>query len=299
MSFLSVRISHRILWSALFLLPALVLFALFFIYPLLFIAFSSLTEWNGVSSPQFVGISNYIDAFSSDNFQLATRNNIIWALALGFGQIAFALVVAMILARKPRGWGVLRTIYFLPSVISKIAIATMWTALYNAEFGAINKLLQFLGLDHWTRNWLGEIETALPSVIFQEVIYIGYFMVIILAGISTIPKSYYEAAQIDGANALQQEWHITLPLLRGVLLTASTLALAFGLRHFESTFLMTRGGPANQTVVLGILLYRDMGALNYGNANAIGMALVVIGGISIAVLRWIFGRRDQQSESSQ
>ena len=287
------------LWIGIFLVPILLLFGLFFLYPLIFVFAVSLTEWNGVSPPVFVGLRNYIDNFGADNFRLAVRNNLVWALALGGIQIGLALLVALILARRPRGWRLWRTIYFMPSVISKVAIASLWLALYNAEFGVINSILERIGLSGLTRNWLGEIETALPAIILQELVYIGYFMIIILAGTLAIPSTYYEAAEIDGANVWQQERFITLPLLRGILVTAIILATAFGLRHFEATFLMTRGGPANRTVVMGLLLYREWGALDYGHANAISATLVLLGGLLIAAIRWFFSRRADVGDATQ
>ncbi|MCG8481636.1 MAG: sugar ABC transporter permease, partial [Spirochaetales bacterium] len=175
----------------LFLAPVLLLFTLYFIYPLGFVFVTSTLEWNGISTPQFVGIRNFIDNVQDRTFQISLRNNFIWLLSLGFVQIGLATLVAMILARKPRGWRFFRTVYFLPNVISQVAIAMMWAALYNAEYGAINQFLELAGLEHLTRNWLGEIGTALPSILIQQVLYIGYFMIIVLASTMSIPESYY------------------------------------------------------------------------------------------------------------
>ncbi len=283
----------------LFLLPVLFLFTLFFIYPLIYVIITSFTEWNGISSMKFQWFKNYIVLFTSETFRISFRNNIIWALVLGFVQIPLAAGMAMILARRPRGWKTFRTVYFLPNVISQVALAMMWMAIYNAEFGMLNGLFESLGLEGWTHNWLGEYETAFPAVIFQQLFYIGYFMIVILASRMGIPDSFYEAAEIDGANIFQQEIHITIPMLRGILVTTMTLAMAFGMRHFESTFLMTNGGPAHQTSVMGILLYRDMGALRLGEANTIGTILIFSGGAVIALLRWVFGRNTSASDTSQ
>ena len=293
--------SFRLNWKGiiLFLLPILALYGTFFIYPLIYVFSISLTEWNGVGAPEFVGLQNYARNFQNQSFQLSLRNNFIWAFSLGFIQIFLAASVAMILSRQPRGWRVLRTVYFLPNVISKVAIAMLWLALYNAEFGAINAFLEAIGLEGWTRNWLGEVETALPAVILQELIYIGYFMIIILAGTMSVPASFYESAEIDGANVWQQERYITIPMIRGVLVTAMTLAIAFGLRHFEATFLMTRGGPANTTSVMALMLYRKLSALEYGVANSVGATLIAVGAVIIVFVRRFIGRRDAVAESMQ
>jgi raffinose/stachyose/melibiose transport system permease protein len=282
----------------LFLLPVMVLFVLYFVYPLGFVFVTSTLEWNGIRSPEFVGIQNYIENFQNATFRMSLRNNFIWLFALGFVQIGLAALVAILLARKPRGWRLLRTAYFLPNVISQVAIAMMWAALYNAEYGAINQFLELIGLENLTRNWLGEISTALPSILIQQVLYIGYFMIIILASTMSIPESFYEAAEIDGASVLQQELYITLPMLRDILITTMTLAMAYGLRHFEATFLLTNGGPANRTSVLGIQLYKRLSTLDYGTANAIGATLVLIGIIMIVTIRTL-GSRGAASDQVQ
>jgi raffinose/stachyose/melibiose transport system permease protein len=294
-----VRSGQQWVWILVFLLPALVLFAMYFVYPLGFVFVTSTLEWNGVAAPEFVGLRNYIDNFGSRSFQFSIRNNFIWLASLAIVQIGLAAAVAMILARQPRGWRFFRTVYFLPNVISQVAIAMMWAALYNAEYGAINQFLELVGLENLTRNWLGEIGTALPSILIQQVFYIGYFMIIILASTMSIPESYYQAAQIDGANVWQQEIHITLPMIRSILVTSMTLAAAYGLRHFEATFLLTDGGPAHRTSVLGIQLYRMTSALDYGHANAVGGTLVVLGLIVITLIRSTLGRRVAADEATQ
>ncbi len=283
----------------LFLLPVGLLYITFFIYPLAFVFITGLTEWNGIRAMEFVGLANFFDLFSNDTFRLSVRNNFIWAFSLAFIQVPLAATVAMILARKPKGWRFLRTVYFLPNVISQVAIAMMWMALYNAEYGILNQVLTAMGLESWTHNWLGEIGTALPAIITQQVVYIGYFMIIILAGTMSIPESFYEAAELDGAGVFKQEWYITLPMIRGILVTTMTLAVAYGLRHYEATYLMTNGGPANSTSVMGIMLYKQMGALKYGPANAIGSVLIIIGAAMIVLIRRLFGEREAAAEAMQ
>lgn len=289
--------SRTIFGVVVFLLPVLALYGAYFVYPLAYVFGTSLFETNGVTS-NFVGLANFAEDFADATFRVSVRNNFIWVVSLGFGQVGLALLVAMMLAHRPRGWRFLRTVYFLPNVISQVALAMMWAALYNAEYGAINQFLELIGLQEATRNWLGSLQTALPAVLMQQVFYIGYFMIILLAATMSIPTSLYEAAQIDGAGVLQQDWHITIPMIRDILVTAMTLAMAYGLRHFESTFLLTGGGPANITSVLGIQLYRRLGFLDYGGANTIGVVLIVLGVLLIVTIR-VLGRRTSAAEQVQ
>jgi len=283
----------------LFLVPVTILLVAYFVYPIIFVLILSFAEWNGIEPMTFVGFRNYVQLFSDAVFLTSVKNNIIWALSAALLQTPLALVLALILAREVKGWKFFRTVYFLPNVISLVALAMLWKAMYNPEFGVVNNLLQVIGLGHLARNWLGELGSALPATIFSYQIYVGYFMVIILAGAMGIPKSLYEAAEIDGANVWQQEVHITLPALRGVLVTAGTLAVAFALRQFETTFLMTAGGPANRTPVMGLYMYRRMAGFKYGAAAATGVLLIVLGVIVIAGLQRVFGKTDVAAETQQ
>lgn len=287
----------NLLGRTLFLLPVSVLFLAFFVYPFIFTVMTSFTTWRGIGSMKFNGISNYAKLISDPTFRKALLNNVVWALCQGFVQVPLAAIVAMILVRKPTGWRFLRTVYYLPNVISTVALAMVWVAMYNVT-GPVNVVLgKLFGV--MPRNWLGDPSTALGAVIFQTVIYIGYFMIVLLAAAMNIPKTLYEAAEIDGASTLQQEFRITLPMLRGSLVTTMTLAMAYGIRHFESTYLMTGGGPAYATTTMGIDLYLKMDALRYSEASTAGVFLILLGTVVISLLRKLFGKSDPMSEMAQ
>ena len=173
----------------------------------------------------------------------------------------------------------------------------MWVALYNPQYGAINAIYKLAG--GAPKNWLGDPSTALGSIIAMTVIYIGYFMIIILAAVMNIPKDLYEAAEIDGATKFQQELNITLPMARGTIVTCMTLAMAYGMRHYETTYLMTGGGPAYATNTMGIALYNKMDALRYGEASAAGIVLILLGSVVIVLLRRFLGRKDPMADQAQ
>jgi len=284
-------------WILLYLLPLALLFGAFFIFPLMFNVYTSLMKWKGGGEMSWNNFSNYGKLLGDDTFLLSMKNNLIWALSQGFIQIPLAMIIALILARNPKGWKLMRTVYFLPNVISTVAIAKVWVALYNPQYGAINGLLGFFGIPG--KNWLGNTDTALPAIIAMTVIYIGYFMIIILASIMNIPKELYEAAEIDGATTLQQELRITIPMIRGTLATSITLAMAYGMRHFETTYLMTGGGPAYSTSTMGIALFLKMDALRYGEASAAGIILIAMGSLVIVAIRRAIGKADPMTEAAQ
>ncbi len=276
----------------LFLIPALVIFTVFFIYPVISVVATSFTKWNGMSAPKFVAFNNYKILFSDPIFKLSIKNNIIWALCAGFIQVPMAALAALILASKPKGWKALRTIYFLPQVISGVALAMLWSSIYNSEYGVLNGLLKVLGLDHLCRNWLGDVKTAFPAVLIYWLLYLGYYMVIMLADIITIPESYYEAAEIDGATKIQSALRITIPLMRTSMMTCITLAMVYGLRQFEQVFTLTGGGPANKTSVLVIYLYQEMKNNAYGLSAAAGVVLIIVGTVVITLTRKLLSPKE-------
>ena len=227
-------------------------------------------------------------------------NNVIWALVAGFIQVPLAMLMAIILSRKPKGWKFFRTVYFFPQVISGIALATLWRAIYSADTGLLNGLLRSIGLGNLARDWLGTIETAFPAVLIYWIFYVGYYMVIMMADITTIDESYYEAATIDGATDFQQALYITIPLIKKTsLLTCVTLASVMGLRQFEQVYMLTNGGPANTTSTIVLYMYKKLQDSNYGMAAASAVILIIVGVIFIVCIRKIFEGRNEEAAAAK
>ena len=278
-----------------FLTPAIVLMIVFFVIPVIYVAVVSLMKWNGIAAPEFRNIRNYMLLFKDKAFIRSITNNVIWALVAGFIQVPLAMVMAIILSRKPKGWKFFRTVYFFPQVISGIALAMLWRAIYNAETGLLNGILNSIGLGHLSCDWLGGIKTAFPAVLIYWVFYVGYYMVIMMADITTIDSSYYEAATIDGATDFQQAIYITIPLIRRTsLLTCVTLASVMGLRQFEQVYMLTNGGPANTTSTIVLYMYKKLQDANYGVASASAVILIIIGVVFIVCIRKIFEGRNEE-----
>lgn len=276
--------------------PALVLMLVFFVLPVIYVIVISFMKWNGINTPAFVNLRNFMLLFRDKAFKRSVINNVIWALVAGFIQVPLAMIMAIILSRKPKGWKFFRTVYFFPQVISGIALATLWRAIYRADTGLLNALLNSVGLGHLAKDWLGTLSTAFPSVLIYWIFYVGYYMVIMMADITTIDDSYYEAATIDGATDFQQAIYITIPLIRKTsLLTCVTLASVMGLRQFEQVYMLTNGGPANSTSTIVLYMYKKLQDANYGMASASAVILIIIGVVFIVCIRKIFEGRNEEA----
>ena len=283
-----------------FMAPALIVMVLFFVIPVIYVVAVSFLKWNGISDPAFNNVKNFSLLLKDKSFSRSVINNVIWALVAGFIQVPLAMVMAIILSRKPKGWKFFRTVYFFPQVISGIALATLWRAIYNAEHGMLNGLLRAIGLGSLAKDWLGTIQTAFPAVLIYWVFYVGYYMVIMMADITTIDTSYYEAATIDGATDFQQAIYITIPLIKKTsLLTCVTLASVMGLRQFEQVYMLTNGQPANTTSTIVLYMYKKMQNANYGIASASAVILIIVGVIFIVCIRKLFEGRSETAAAAK
>ncbi len=278
-------------WKLLvFLLPAVVLFIAYFLYPLIYVIVMSFYKWDAFHPPEYRGFANYAALFKDLTFRRALGNNLTWAGVDMVVKVPLAMMMALILSKKIRGWKFFRTVYFLPQVISGIAMAAMWSAVYNLDYGLLNGVVKLFGGQ--PVNWLGNVKVAFICVIAYGLLYIGYFMVIMMAEITGIDTTYYEAAAIDGATNLQTDIHITIPMIRSSLATCITLAAVFGLRAFEQVYLLTEGGPANRTMTMVLFIYKKMNANVYGTANAAAVLLIIMGILVMSLVRKIVAGKD-------
>jgi raffinose/stachyose/melibiose transport system permease protein len=252
--------SHRIRWLTpyLFLLPALVWYIVFLVYPMAFSLFISFTDWDGLS-PTFnmVGFQNYLDIVLHDDIsRLALRNNILWTLGTLLLPSVIGLLLAVALNGKLRARNLFRVILYSPGILPLVAVGLIWGWMYNPQFGFINEALKVVGLESLARGWLSDFDTALPAT-FVTAIWsgIGFPMILYLAALQAIPNEQYEAARIDGANGLQLFRSITLPWLREAHVIVFSLAVINSFKTFDLIYTMTYGGPGRSTQVLGTWMY--------------------------------------------
>jgi raffinose/stachyose/melibiose transport system permease protein len=273
-------------WSiALSLLPGTLLFSVFFLIPLGTVVVTSFARWSFLGI-HFTGVDNYGRLLHDPVFWKAVKNTALYAAAAVFIQVPLGAVVGMILAQRIRGWRIFRTLLFIPVVIAGATYAVMFSAVYNARYGLLNGALGFFGLPK--HDWLFGLNTALPAVMGTFVFVIGFYMILVMTEITSIPLELFEAAEVDGASRLQRQRYITLPLLRHVIGTCVLLALLGSLGLFDIVYILTSGGPNNQTLTVAVYAYHQYANDQWGYANAIGVFVVLTGFLLIVGTRWLF-----------
>lgn len=282
--------------SWVWVLPALALLLVFVYYPIVENLRLSLYSWNAFSArPVFVGLDNYRTAAGDPIFWRALRNNTVFAVTSLVFQVGFSLVLAAVLEDfvHQRLRGVLRTIYFIPAVISITVAGILFSFLYNPQIGLLNRLLGAVGLESWQHSWLGEPGTAMWSIIaMSQWQSIGYTAILFVVAIQRVPREFYEAARIDGAGKIRSFFSITVPMVREMTTLVTILTISGAFLVFNEVMVMTAGGPSNSSQVLGTWLYRNA-FLNddMGYAAAIATVIFVITLLIGAVQIYVSRRR--------
>jgi ABC-type sugar transport system permease subunit len=276
----------------LWVLPALLLYTLFKLAPLIGGVWLALLNWNGIDPARFIGLRNFQRMLEDEDLGPALLHNLVYALGTVSGKIILSLFLAVLLNQALAGRGFYRTVLFMPVVMSFVVVGILWAWMYNNQFGLVNNLLRALKLDFLAMDWLGDTRVALWSLIIVDIWkWYGFHMVIFLAGLQTISAELYEAARVDGASRMRQFISITLPLLRPVMLVNVMLSLVGALNVFDIPYVMTEGGPANATNVLALHIYLEafkFNRLGYGAAlNYALFALVTV--VAVVQLKLLSG----------
>lgn len=270
----------RGLITALMLAPSLILMAVFLIYPLLSSFRLSMLDWNGLGNPSnFVGLANWSHLLHDQVFWKALANNAQLGLFSVLIQLPIALALAVLLDKAGRGSRLLKILYFLPLLMSSVAIGFLFKNIYDPNFGPLNAALQAFGLELFAKDWLGDTRYALMATIavicWQN---IPFYMILFMAGLSSLPAEQVEAATLDGASPRTIFWRIRLPHLRGTLRTAVLLSILGSLRYFDLVYVMTGGGPESSSELMATYMYRTVFnsfQLGYGSTIASAMFVIV------------------------
>ena len=263
-----------------FMLPAVLFIALFILYPMIQSLILPSFRWKGYGELTFVGLKNYQTMFGKDEFfWTALTNSLLFSVLATVGTVSIGFVLAVLIDFKIRFWAAYRFLFFLTVSISVVVTGLLWVKVLDS-FGLLNALLGALGLEHLQRVWLGDVRTAMPAIIATAVWqYSGFTMIFLLAGMQSIDAELYESATIDGASRLRTVFSITIPLLRHVFSVIVMLQLIFSFKVFDQVWVMTQGGPAGATEVLGTHLYKDAFRLvrfGYGSVIASIMFFVAV-----------------------
>jgi multiple sugar transport system permease protein len=274
------------------LIPTVVFYGLFRLYPVAFAFYMSLHDWKLLRAQQlFIGLGNYQAILSDPLFIKVIGNTFYFAVAATLLGTVGALFLAILINPVQRGSTLLRLFYFLPVMTSTIAIATIWLWLYQTRFGLLNQFLTLAGLPRIP--WLQTPEWAMPSIILMSVwAGVGFTMTIFLAGLRGIPRSFYEAAEIDGASGFQQIRYITIPLVAPVTAFVVVTGLIGGFNVFQQVFVMTRGGPLDSTRTLALHIY-DYAFLRLFMGTASSMAFVMF---ALVIIMTVVQLRIQRTE---
>lgn len=271
-------------FAILAVVPVLVFYFAFYLIPMGMTIITSFFDWSQIKMGGFAGFDNYEKLFHDSVFWTSVKNILIWIAIAVFIHIPMSLLVALLLSAKMKGWKVLRTLYFIPQIISSVAWAAIFMSVYNPSYGLMNGILEAVGLEKVGRNWLFDPKTAWPAVICTWLFFIGMYSMIMLAELISIPDEILEAARIDGANRFQIARFIKVPLARLVIGTCMIMTVAGGIKCFDSLYIMTNGAPNYKTETLSLYLYQQYSYANFGYANTIGVFLLVLGIVIVSLV---------------
>ena len=277
----------------LFIAPNITLFTAFSFLPLLYAVYISFHDWTLIGEPDFTGIGNYRRLLHDSLFWRALANTLVYAVGTVPTSMAIGLLLALALNRRMPGRSFLRSLYFLPLVVSAVATGTIAAWMFNDNYGVINAIIVRLGGSRVA--WLSSPFWALPSLVLTTLwVRVGFCMVVYLAALQSIPRMYYEAARIDGASPLRQFRHVTLPLLKPATFLLLVLSIIYSFHVFDLIYVMTGGGPGFSTTMLVHYIFRAAFVTSeMGYASAVGVALYALI-LGFTVLQW---RASRQAEN--
>lgn len=275
------RMYSKKIYILLFLLPALILFCGVLIAPIGASAYYSLFNWKGVGADmEFIGLANYKELFTSNSigFWKALLNSLLLAALSVFIQLPLALGLALTLGKKIKGERLFLSVYFMPVLISTVVIGQLWLKIYNPDYGILNVFLRAIGLESWAKIWLGNKSTALGAVFVPTLWqYVGYHMLLLYAGVKSVPPELREAAMLDGATDGQINRYIVLPYIKPIIRISVIFAVTGSLKSFDLIYVLTNGGPLHSTEVPSTLMISMLFLRNrFGMGSAIAVMLILL-----------------------
>jgi multiple sugar transport system permease protein len=285
----SRRQRSDVLWGIFFIAPQVLGLLAFSLIPVVYAFVLSVMEWDGLGTREFVGLDNFRDQFADSDFRDALVHTVIYTVIAVPGGVALSLLLALAV-NNVKGKAFYRTIFFLPTITSSVAVSMVWLWMLNGDFGLINVYLrdQF-ALD--PPNWLVDTTWVIPAVALVAIwAGLGFNMVIFLAGLQGIPATYLEAAQIDGASKWRQFWNITLPLLSPTTFFVTIISIIASFQVFDMIYVMTGGGPGSASTTMVFHIY-ELAFVNFTFGLSAAAAVVLFAIIMVATLFQFWGQR--------
>jgi multiple sugar transport system permease protein len=277
------------LWGVFFIAPQLIGILAFSLIPVVYAFVLSVMKWDGLGEREFVGLNNFRDQFGDEDFRGALSHTVVYTLIAVPGSVSLSLLMALAV-NHVKGKSIYRTIFFLPTITSSVAVSMVWLWMLNGDFGLINVYLrENFSLD--PPNWLVNTTWVIPAVALVSIwASLGFNMVIFLAGLQGIPTSYLEAAQIDGASKWRQFWNITLPLLSPTTFFVTIISIIASFQVFDMIYVMTGGGPGNASSTMVFHIY-ELAFVDFTFGLSAAAAVVLFAIIMGATLFQFWGQR--------
>jgi ABC-type sugar transport system permease subunit len=261
------------------LTPAFFMILLVILFPIVFTFFTSLFSWRGIGfEMKFIGLQNYFSMFKDPRLLNALKNNVIWIIMYLILPTVGGFILALMLNTNLKGQTFFKVVFYLPGVISFVVVGIIFSLIFNSSHGMLNETLKALNLDFLAKKWLSSEILALPCVIIASSWqYIGFCMILYLAGMQAIPSEVLEAADVDGVKFYQKIFHIIIPLLKPVNIVVVMITLINSIRVFDLIYVMTRGGPYNSSETIGFLMYKvAFERLLWGEGSAYGVLIFLL-----------------------
>ena len=282
-----------------FLLPGLLFYIFTVFYPIVESIRLSFMEWGGIGDKVFVGLDNYVKMFHDPVFYTAFINNLIYLLIVVGMQLSIGLFFAILLTYITKYVTLVKTLYYVPCIITTVAITQLFRSMYSVEpMGLLNQFLEAVGLGGMVTSWLADVGTVLAAVSIPEGWrFTGMYMVIFYAALVSLDPSVYEAAKVDGASEMQILFKIKLPLIKDIILLTLTMCLTGALRGFDIPFLLTSGGPGNASELMSTYMYKKAFSSNqYGYGSALAVFIIIESILVVYTLRKLFTSKEEKEE---
>ncbi len=275
-----------------FISPWILGFLGFFVYPLLLSLYYSFTEYNLLQPPKFVGLTNYVNLTEDSHYLNAVGNTlyfVVFSVPLG---VLTAFIIAFLLNQQLRLRVLLRMIFYIPIVVPISATAILWMWIFNSNWGLLNNLLALIGIQG--PSWLGSPTWSKPSLVIMQLWLVGGSVLIFLAALQDVPRALYDAAMVDGANAVRRVWHVTIPMVTPAILFSLLTGLIAAFQTFANAWIMTGGGPIRSTEFYVLYLYEN-GFRFFRMGYASSMAWILFGAVVVVTVilfrtsaRWVY-----------